>query len=148
MSVLDDEFSKIKAFPNGEQVAKQMFQLWDLALQPESELSSSAMRVVEVIAEHESNLLNRELRDMVHDGSVLKRFIVSMRKSSNEEWEQFKKEHEVLPIEDRDTKRLLADASGLVRNTKFKEWVLGKETLPIDPESIPVKARGLGKKEK
>ena len=66
--------------------------------------------------------------EMVTEKAVLPTFRQALKESSDEEWTAFKKGHGIAPLEKPDRERLFADASGLVRNTGFEEWVLGIET--------------------
>ncbi len=72
---------------------------------------------------------------MISSKPILPMFETALRQSTDEEWENFKKEHDITPLEKHDRERLFADASGLVKDTGFEEWVLGKESGTISVES-------------
>jgi hypothetical protein len=130
MSVLDDELTKLEQLPNGERVARRMIQLWDLRLDPERDyLALSIERVLDVIITHEEKLLGRSQLEMLQSGSVLRPFFQAMRGSTEEEWERAKEKLGVVPIQKTETERLLADSSGLVKNTDFEKWVLGEKEI-------------------
>lgn len=131
MGKLEDTFQKISKFPNGEKVAKRMTQLWELFLETEE---PSPERVVEVIEANEENLLERPWADIVRNKRVLPKFTKALRESTDKEWEDFKKEHEINPLGKADRERVVLDSSGLVRNTGFKEWVLGEKANPVNKE--------------
>lgn len=135
MSDLNAQLQRLKSFKNGEPIARRMLQLWDFALDPDNEhLVLSVESVLNAIVAHEEKLLGRSQLDIVKEGSALKQFARAMRESTDEEWADIKRKLEVVPIRATDTERLIADASGLVRDTGFNEWVLGEEK--IEPKSI------------
>lgn len=133
MANLEEIFQKIQEFSNGEQVAKRITQIWDFALDPDGE-PLTAKSVIHVIESYEEKLLHRTQLEMVSDKPILPTFTLALSESTNEEWENFKKAHNITPLEKRDRERLLIDASGLVRDTGFEEWVLGKESETTDIE--------------
>jgi hypothetical protein len=126
MSKLEKIFQKIKAYSNGEEVARRMTQVWDFALDPDGEplTADSVMRVIE---SHEEKLLMRTQLNMLHEKAILPSFRQELKECTDEEWTEFKNSHEIKPLEKADRERLFADASGLVRGTGFEDWVLGKE---------------------
>lgn len=130
---LTDAYKLVAKYPNGEAVAKQLTQLWDYAL--ETEDVSVPERVMQVIESYEERLLQRSQLDMVREKSVLPNFRQALKESTEEEWQNFKNAHEIKPLEKSDRERLFADASGLVKNTGFEEWVLGKEIETHDPHT-------------
>ena len=133
MANLEEIFQKIQEFPNGEQVAKRITQIWDFALDPDGE-PLTAESVIQVIESHEEKLLQRTQLEMISDKPILPLFETALRQSSDEEWKNFKKEHGITPLGKLDRERLFVDASGLVRDTGFEEWVLGKESGTISVE--------------
>lgn len=71
---------------------------------------------------------------MVSLKPILPIFEQALRRSTDEEWEHFKEEYKISPLGKLDRDRLFVDASGLVKNTGFDEWVLGKESDPVSIE--------------
>lgn len=134
MSKLDEIYKQLIQFSNGEQVARRMTQIWDFALDPDGE-SLSAERVIQVIESHEEKLLQRTRLEMVTNKPILPVFEQALRQSTNEEWENFKNKHNITPLGKLDKERLFIDSSGLVRDTGFEEWVLGKESETVSVES-------------
>jgi len=133
MDSLEEVFQKVGKFPNGEQVARRMMQLWDYALDPNGE-PETAQSVIRVIEAHEERLLHRSQFEIVREKAVLPVFEQALRESSEEEWQEFKNDHAIEPLTRNDTERLFADASGLVRGTGFEQWVLGDESTPANIE--------------
>jgi hypothetical protein len=132
MSKLEETFQKISAYPNGEAVAKRLTQLWDMAIVDED--STIPERVMQVIESYEERLLQRSQIDMVSEKTVLPNFRQALKECTDEEWWDFKKAHEIKPLEKPDRERLFADASGLVKNTGFEEWVIGKNIASTNKE--------------
>ncbi len=146
--LLTDVFERLKKFTNGERVGRRVTQLFMLALDPQYEhLIPSVNRVLNTIQGLEGQLLQRSELEMVTEGRILPEFDLAVRKSSDAEWEQFKSKLAIDPFVGKELTRLFADASGLVRNTGFEDWVLGNDSQPIDPETSMHKAQILGSKE-
>ena len=134
MSTLNVQLQRLKSFENGEKVARKMMQLWDFGLDPGNEhLVPSVERVMGMIVFGEEKLLNRTVLD-ISQNKVLEPLFEAMRESTDEEWAEAKRDFGVLPMVGTDTERLLADASGLVRDRGFYEWVLGEKQ--IEPRGV------------
>ena len=146
---LHDQYLAVAKFPNGSQVAKRMVQMWACALNPENEyLVPSIKSVISAIAANEALLLERTQQDIVEKGSVLPKLFEEMRTSTDTEWGVLVDEVKPPLFSSAESGRLFADASGLTRNTKFRDWVLGQIENPIDVETYRDKARLLSKKER
>lgn len=146
MSKLKSTWEKLKRRPNGEKVGLRMAQVLDFSLAPENEgYSLSAGQVVNIIALWEEKLLNRSTLEVFQD-PILINLARDMRDSSDEEWDKFKKEVKLQPLDPSEAGRLLIDSSGLVRNAGFEAWVLGETNSPITSEGPDTKAYLLNKK--
>lgn len=143
MSNLIVSLECLKPVQNGESVAKRMFQLLDLALEPQNiYLAPSIKMVIKTIVAHEEKLLKRSRLEMSREGNILNYLYQAMLESTEEEWADAKNKLDVKPLGRTDTERLMADASGLVRDTGFTEWVLGEtEINPRDVEGLVNRTR-------
>ncbi len=143
---LQQAWSELTSHRNGEAVGKRMAQLLELSLRPDNEdLYPSVQNIWRAIEGREEQLLGRTFDQIRHEGRVTQKFEQAMRQASDEEWNTFKQEIALTPITDKQSERIIADGSGLVRGTGFEDWVLGKTEKPIDPETIISKVNILGK---
>jgi hypothetical protein len=143
---LKDSWTNLIKYQNGEAVGRRMAQLLELSLRSEYEhLYPSVQTIWKAVEGREENLLGRSFDDIRQTGRVTQEFEESMRQAGNEDWDTFRQEISLTPITDKEASRIIADGSGLVRNTHFEEWVLGKTEKPVDPETIIDKAKTLRK---
>lgn len=146
MNQLQQAFTRLQQYPHGEQVGRRILQLWDLTQKPEKEhLVPSVNQILKAIELREKEFLNRTDLQLFQEGRILPELCQAMKLATEEEWGNFKREINLSPFHSHDIERILADASGLLRNTNFEGWVLGAIETPMDPETIIDKATILNK---